>query len=65
MINQLSSIPVKTGSLPTINKALLQARHIQSHVKQSIPRSILPGHVELWSPHTSGPYLVPVTRWIE
>jgi hypothetical protein len=25
----------------------------------------LPTEVVMWSPHTAGPYLVPVTRWIE
>ena len=63
MINQIAHVQNQTAALPTINKDLLKARHIQTHVKSLT--GALPTQVELWSPLTSGPYLVPVTRWIE
>ena len=63
MIYQVAPIKDKTTPLPKLNKGLLQARHIQARLKQGA--SELPTHVELWSPLTAGPYLVPVTRWIE
>jgi hypothetical protein len=65
MINQISPVAAKTGSLPNINRSLIQARHLQAQVKERALTGPLPSHVELWSPHTTGPYLVPVTRWIE
>jgi hypothetical protein len=63
MINQIAPVHTQTEALPSINKDLLKARHIQAHVKQLT--GALPTQVELWSPITAGPYLVPVTRWIE
>ena len=62
MIHQIAPVQTKTEPLPKINKALLQARHIQAQVKQS---GRLPTQVHMWSPITAGPYIVPVTRWIE
>jgi hypothetical protein len=67
MINQISPVQTKTEALPSINKDLLKARHIQAHVKTltgTLPRP-LPRQVQMWSPITAGPVLVPVTRWIE
>ena len=66
MIHQIAAVATKTEPLPAINKALMQARHIQAHVKQGLTGK-LPTQVHMWSPITSGPYLVPVTvtRWIE
>jgi len=60
MIHQIAPVQTKTEPLPKINKALLQARHIQAKVKQGLPTQ-----VQMWSPITAGPYMVPVTRWIE
>jgi hypothetical protein len=63
MINQIAPVSTKTEPLPSINKDLLKARHIQAHVKTLT--GALPTQVQLWSPITAGPFLVPVTRWIE
>jgi hypothetical protein len=49
----------------SINKALLQARHIQHHVKERTATGPLPATGVIWSPFTAGPFVVPVTRWIE
>jgi hypothetical protein len=64
MINQVAPVQTKTAPLPQFNKGLLQARHIQFQVKERVTGK-LPTHVHVWSPITAGPYLVPVTRWIE
>ena len=64
MINQILPVKEKTGTLPALNKALLQARHIQARLKRN-HNEALPTQVEMWSPYTAGPILVPVTRWIE
>ena len=34
MINQIHAVKTKTEALPTINKGLLQARHIQARLHQ-------------------------------
>ncbi len=65
MIHQVSPVQTKTAPLPKINRGLIQARHIQAHVKERIAGNSLPVTGELWSPLTAGPYIVPVTRWIE
>jgi len=67
MIYQISDVKNKTEPLPKINKGLIQARHIQAHVKERIADGLLPQpHWEqTWSPITSGPYLVPVARRVE
>ncbi len=65
MINQIAHVQTKTTPLPQINRGLIQARHIQAHVKEQAATGALPNVGELWSPMTSGPYIVPVTRWIE
>jgi hypothetical protein len=65
MINQISPVQTKTAALPIINRSLLQARHIQAIVKERVAGHTLPATVEIWSPLTAGPYIVPVTRWIE
>ncbi len=64
MIHQVAPVQTKTELLPKLNKGLLQARHIQTLVKERVTKG-LPTQVELWSPITAGPYMVPVTRWIE
>jgi hypothetical protein len=63
MINQIAPVSTKTEALPSINKDLLKARHIQANVKTLTGK--LPTQVQVWSPITAGPYMVPVTRWIE
>jgi len=65
MIYQITSVKTKTEPLPTINKSLLQARHIQAQVKERKGTQLLPNQGYLWSPVHAGPFLVPVTRWIE
>jgi hypothetical protein len=65
MIYQINPVKTKTETLPTINKSLLQARHIQAHVKEQTHTQSLPNFGYLFSPDTAGPVLVPVTRWIE
>ena len=65
MIHQISSIKTKTAALPQINRSLIQARHIQAEVKNRVAGHSLPVTGELWSPMTAGPYIVPITRWIE
>jgi len=64
MICQISDVKTKTEALPKINKGLIQARHIQAKLKEKIADGLLPSEGYLWSP-TSGPFLVPITRWIE
>jgi hypothetical protein len=63
MIHQIAPVKTKTAPLPKLNKDLLQARHIQARVKKDAQQ--LPTHIEILSPITNGPFLVPVTRWIE
>jgi len=65
MIYQISEVKTKTEPLPKINKGLIQARHIQAKLKEQVADGLLPTEGVLWSPMTAGPYLVPVTRWIE
>jgi len=64
MIRQIAPVPAKTEPLPKINQALLHARQIQTQVEQKLAGR-LPTQVHMWSPITAGPYIVPVTRWIE
>ena len=65
MIHQISPVQTKTEPLPKINKGLIQARHIQAQLKERIASGTLPDKGQIWSPFTAGPYLVPVSRWIE
>ena len=65
MIYQISDVKTKTEPLPPVNKGLIQARHIQAHLKEQIADGLLPDRVHIWSPMTAGPFIVPVTRWIE
>jgi hypothetical protein len=65
MINQISPVKTKTEALPTINKGLIQARHIQAQVKERVAEGLLPGTGLLWSPITVLPYFVSVSRRVE
>ncbi len=65
MICQIANVKTKTQPLSAINRDLLKARHIQSHVKELATQGAPPTEGYLWSPLTAGPYLVPITRWIE
>lgn len=66
MICQITKVKSKTAPLPAINRDLIRARHIQSHVKEMAADGLAPTEGYLWGgPKNSGPYLVPITRWIE
>jgi len=65
MIYQITNVKTKTAPLPAINRDLLKARHIQAHVKEMAADGLAPTEGYLLSPMHSGPYLVPITRWIE
>jgi hypothetical protein len=65
MIYQIANVKTKTEPLPTINRDLLKARHIQAHVKEKAADGLAPTEGYLWGPMNTGPYLVPITRWIE
>ncbi len=65
MIHQISNVKTKTEPLPIINRDLLKARHIQAHVKELAADGLAPTEGYLWSPMNAGPYLVPITRWVE
>jgi hypothetical protein len=51
--------------LPKINRGLIQARHIQAHLKERVTDGLLPNHGYILNPMSAAPYLVRVTRWIE
>ncbi len=60
MTHQTAHFRTKTEHLPTINRDLLKARHIQAHIKELAADGLAPSlgiHV--------GPYRAPLTRWIE
>ena len=65
MIHQIAPVKSKTEPLPSINRDLIKVRHIQSHVKEMAADGLAPTEGYLWSPTNTGPYLVPITRWIE
>lgn len=65
MIYQIAPVKTKTGSLPTINKGLSQVRKIQAQLNGRILDAVPLDNGQFWSPITAGPYLVPVSRWIE
>lgn len=67
MIYQIADIKTKTEPLPKINEGLIQARRIQAHVKERIADGLLPKNKwqSSWSPLTAGPFIVPVSRWVE
>jgi hypothetical protein len=65
MIHQISHVKTKTEPLPTINRDLLKTRRIQAHVRELAADRLAPTEGYLFSPINAGPYLVPITRWIE
>lgn len=65
MINQIAHVKTKTAPLPTINRDLLKTRRIQAHVREKAADGLAPSEGYLFSPINTGPYLVPITRWIE
>ena len=65
MIYQIANVKTKTEPLPTLNRDLFKARHIQAHVKEMAADGLAPTEGYLWSPMNAGPYMVPITRWIE
>jgi hypothetical protein len=64
MIYQIAPVTRQTSTFKSFNKGLAQVRHIQRQLKARVSDSKLPDDV-FWSPLTSGPFLVPVSRWIE
>jgi hypothetical protein len=65
MIHQIANVKTKTEPLPKINRDLLKTRRIQAHVREMAADGLAPTEGYLWSPMTAGPFLVPITRWIE
>lgn len=65
MINQIAPIPKISYSTGGLNRGLIQARHTQAKLKNHSDHAAELGNGFLWSPITAGPYMVPVTRWIE
>ena len=65
MINQIAYVKTKTEPLPTINRDLLKTRRVQAHVRELAADGLSPTEGYLWSPMHSGPFIVPITRWIE
>ncbi len=65
MIHQIAPVKTKTEPLPGLNRDLIKARHIQAHVKELAADGLVPTEGYLFSPIHAGPYLVPITRWIE
>lgn len=65
MIHHIASVKSKTQSLPHFNKGFMQARHIQAKLNGRIVDAVPLDDGTFWSPVTSGPYLVPVSRWVE
>jgi hypothetical protein len=61
MIYQIESVKTKTGALPPVDKGLGQARDIQARLRGKTQAAQRP----FWSTFTPGPFLVPVTRWVE
>jgi hypothetical protein len=65
MINQIADIKTKTEPLPTLNRELFKARRIKAPVKEKAAEGRPRTAGYLWNPINAGPYLVPITRWIE
>ena len=65
MIHQIANVKTKTEPLPIINRDLLKTRRIQAHVREMATARSAPTEGHLWSPVHTGPYVVPITRWIE
>ena len=65
MIYQIANVKTRTEPLPAINRDLLKARHIQARLKKRSTNGTLPDRGYILSPMNAGPYVVPVTRWIE
>lgn len=55
----------KTSPLPKFNRGLVQARHIQNRLKEAATDAVYQNDCLIWSPITPGPYMVPLTRYIE
>jgi hypothetical protein len=51
--------------VPVINRDLLRVRHIQAHVRQMAEEGSAPISTYLGSPMLVGPFMVPITRYVE
>jgi hypothetical protein len=65
MICQIAKVKTQTQPLTAINRDLIKARHIQSHIKEMATDGLAPTEGYLWGAMNAGPHLVRVTRWIE
>ena len=52
-------------SVPVINRDLLRVRHIQAHVREMAKEGSARISTYLGSPMLVGPFLVPITRYVE
>lgn len=65
MIYQISDVKTRTEPLPKINKGLIQARHIQAHLKERIADGLLPNWKQSWGSIGAGRPFAAVSRWVE
>jgi hypothetical protein len=67
MIRQIATVKTKTQPLPVVNQTRDKAEPIHSDLEkeQAAAGESLPTEGYLFSPIHAGPYLVPITRWIE
>jgi hypothetical protein len=67
MVTQLTRPKAKSKTVRALGRRLLKRRSkaVAAPVKKSTLPADLPTEGWLLSPMTAGPYLVPITRWIE
>lgn len=65
MIHQIAPIPQVKSPVTPINKDFAKARLIQARINGRVIDAAEIDHGYLWSPLTSGPYLVPVLHWLD
>jgi hypothetical protein len=65
MICQADPVKAETQPLASLNKGLLQVRHIQARLQDGASDADLPQTGELWSPMTAGPFTVPIVQWFD
>ncbi len=64
MIHQITPVKIHAQSLTGFNKGLVQARQIQSRLKES--RSLLSSEVSSFAnPMNAGPFQVPTNLWFD
>jgi hypothetical protein len=65
MIHQICQVKAQTERLPELNQGFDQVRRLQAQLKARRPKRAQSTGEQFWSPMTAGPYLVPVSRWVE